>query len=190
VQQTTVSLTLLFQQITAMLPPHTVVILGGLTVLMGICGVGASARLYLAPGRPSWNSPFTILEFYMTAAVLGSAGANVLSGGSLITHAAITIAIACGLVANICRLTWLARSSRHEHKGTFTMLFTALANLFTVRILLLCGSLLLLTFTHNTWIDLCIALILIASEFIGRYLFFVSVVPSNIATEYLSVEAA
>jgi DMSO reductase anchor subunit len=59
-----------------------------------------------------------------------------------------------------------------------------------VRLLLLCGSLLLLGFSHNTWMDLCIALTLIAGEFVGRYLFFVSVVPSNIATEYLSVEAA
>ncbi|HTJ30493.1 MAG TPA: DmsC/YnfH family molybdoenzyme membrane anchor subunit, partial [Acidobacteriaceae bacterium] len=30
--------------------------LGALTVLLGLCGVGASARLYLAPGRPAWNS--------------------------------------------------------------------------------------------------------------------------------------
>ena len=35
-------------------------VLGGLTVLFGIAGVGASARLYLVPGRPAWNSPFTI----------------------------------------------------------------------------------------------------------------------------------
>ena len=34
------------------------------------------------------------------------------------------------------------------------------------------------------------ALVLIAGEFLSRYLFFVSVVPTNIATEYLSVEAA
>ena len=40
-------------------------ILGGVTVLFGVAGVGASARLYLVPGRPAWNSPFTMLEFYL-----------------------------------------------------------------------------------------------------------------------------
>jgi DMSO reductase iron-sulfur subunit len=190
VQKLAANLTIAFQHINAMLPPHAVVVLGGLTVLLGIGGVGASARLYLAPGRPSWNSPFTILEFYMTAAALGSAGANVLSGGSAITHTAITFAVIGSLVTGCTRLVWLARSPRHEHKGTFTLLFTTLANLLTVRVLLLCGSLLLLAVSHNTWMDLCIALILITGEFVGRYLFFVSVVPSNMATEYLSVEAA
>src|SRR6266567_5027130 len=58
------------------------ILLGGLTVLFGVAGVGASARLYLVPGRPAWNSPFTIMEFYLTAALLGSAGANILSGSS------------------------------------------------------------------------------------------------------------
>jgi DMSO reductase iron-sulfur subunit len=190
VQRVTTTLTLLFQQITAMLPPLTVAALGGITVLMGIGGVGASARLYLAPGRPAWNSLFTILEFYMTAVVLGSAGANVLSGGSAITHTAITLAVLGKLLAGCVRIVWLARSPRHEHKGTFTLLFTALANLLTVHVLLLLGSLLLLVISHNNWMDICIALTLIGAEFVGRYLFFVSVVPSNIATEYLSVEAA
>jgi DMSO reductase anchor subunit len=190
VQKATTTLTLLFQQITALLPPHTVTALGGITVLMGIGGVGASARLYLAPGRPAWNSPFTIVEFYMTSALLGSAGANVLSGGSGITHTAITLAVLGKLLAGCARLVWLACSPRHEHKGTFTLLFTALANLLTVHVLLLLGSLLLLVISRNAWIDLLIALCLIGAEFVGRYLFFVSVVPSNIATEYLSVEAA
>jgi formate dehydrogenase iron-sulfur subunit len=32
--------------------------------------------------------------------------------------------------------------------------------------------------------------LLVAGEFVGRYLFFVSVVPSNIASGYLAQEAA
>jgi len=180
----------LLQQIDAVLPPHTIAILGGLTVLFGIGGVGVSARLYLAPGRPSWNSPFTILEFYLTAALLGSAGANVLSAGSGIAHTAIFFAAIATFLAGCCRIVWLARSKAHERRGTFTLLFTVLANLLTLRMLLLCGALLLLTLFQNTWLNMGIALMLISEEFIGRYLFFVSVVPSNIATEYLSVEAA
>ena len=40
---------------------------GAATVLFGIAGVGASARLYLVPGRPAWNSPLTVFEFFATA---------------------------------------------------------------------------------------------------------------------------
>ena len=41
--------------------------------LAGVAGVFASARLYLVPGRPAWDSRLTIARFFATAAVLGPA---------------------------------------------------------------------------------------------------------------------
>jgi len=55
---------------------------------------------------------------------------------------------------------------------------------------LLSTGLILLPFALTSWILVPIALALIAGEFMSRYLFFVSVVPTNIATEYLVAEAA
>jgi DMSO reductase anchor subunit len=172
-----------------MLPAHAVAVLGGLTVIFGIAGVGCSARLYLAPGRPGWNSPFTIAEFYLTAMLLGSAGANILSGAAAFTQLAVIIAGIATILAAGIKMIWLARSAVHERRGVFILLFTVLSNLLMLRVLLLCVGLLLVPFTQTRWMAVPIALLLIAGEFVSRYLFFVSVVPSNIATEYLSVEA-
>jgi DMSO reductase iron-sulfur subunit len=166
------------------------VFLGGLTVVFGICGVGASARLYLVPGRPAWNSPFTILEFYLTAVLLGSAGANLLTGSSPRTQEATIIAGIATILAGGLKVAWLARSEVHERRGAYVLLFTALSNHILVRFLLLSGGLLMVPFAQSHWTVVPVTLALIASEFVSRYLFFVSVVPTNIATEYLSVEAA
>ncbi len=45
--------------------------LGGVTAFSGLCGIAASAFIYLVPARPSWNSKFTIADFFLTAVVLG-----------------------------------------------------------------------------------------------------------------------
>jgi len=51
-------------------------------------------------------------------------------------------------------------------------------------------GLFLLRFAHTRWTTVPVAFALIAGELIGRYLFFVCVVPTNMATEYLAAEAA
>jgi formate dehydrogenase iron-sulfur subunit len=166
------------------------IFLGGLTVLFGVAGVGASARLYLVPGRPGWNSPFTILDFYLTVILLGCAGANVLTSGSPGTQAATIIAGLATLLAGGLKIIWLARSEVHERRGVYSLLLTTLSNHLLLRFALLCAGLLMLPFAHSSWTAVPIAFVLIAGEFISRYLFFVSVVPTNIATDYLSAEAA
>jgi DMSO reductase iron-sulfur subunit len=189
-QKLTTSLVLLLREINAMLPAHTVTVLGGLTVIFGIAGVGCSARLYLAPGRPGWNSPFTIVEFFLTAMLLGSAGANILSGTATFTQRAVIVTGIATILAAGMKMVWLARSSAHERRGVFILLFTVLSNLLMLRLLLLSAGLLLVPFAQTRWMAVPVALLLIAGEFVSRYLFFVSVVPSNIATEYLSMESA
>lgn len=165
-------------------------LLGGVTAVLGICGVGASARLYLVPGRPAWNSPFTILEFYATAFLLGSAGANILADSSATTCSATFFAGAAAVLVAAVKLIWLAKSEVHERQGAFLLLRTVLSNLLLIRFLILGAGLLVLPFVQARWATILIALALVAGECLGRYLFFVSVVPTNIATEYLSAEAA
>ncbi|MGB6192634.1 MAG: DmsC/YnfH family molybdoenzyme membrane anchor subunit [Terracidiphilus sp.] len=164
--------------------------LGGLTIVFGVCGVGASARLYMVPGRPAWNSSFTVLEFSLTAVLLGSAVANILTGASVATHAATLCAGLATLLAAGVKFIWLARSRIYERRGAFSLLFTVLANHLLLRFLLLSAGLLMLAFADSRGTAVAVAPVLIAGEFVSRYLFFVSVVPTNIATEYLSAEAA
>jgi len=166
------------------------VLLGGVTSLFGLAGVYASARLYLVPGRPAWNSPFTVAEFLLTAALLGSAGANILNNASSFTRSATLVSGLATLLAAGSKLLWLERSSVHELRGAFRLLTTVLSGLLSWRILALVTGLFLLQFAHNRWTAIPVAIALIAGEFLGRYLFFVSVVPTNMATEYLVAEAA
>jgi formate dehydrogenase iron-sulfur subunit len=167
-----------------------IIFLGGLTVLFGVAGVGASARLYLASGRPAWNSPFTIMEFFLTAALLGSAGATILTGASALTQSATMFAGLTTLFVGGLKVVWLVRSDVHELRGASRLLFTVLSSRLLLRYLLLGTGLFLLPFAKTHWTSVPIALAIIAGELVGRYLFFVSVVPTNMATEYLSAEAA
>jgi formate dehydrogenase iron-sulfur subunit len=164
--------------------------LGALTVVFGICGVGASARLYLAPGRPAWNSPFTIAGFWNTAALLGACSADVLTRASIGARIAILATFALMLIVEAARLAWLAHSQIHELRGTWQLLTTAFSNHLTLRFALLCAGIILLPLAQQAWVCVAIALLVLAGEFTSRYLFFVTVVPTNMAREYLAQEAA
>ncbi len=45
--------------------------LAPVAALAGAAGVFASARLYVVPGRPAWDSPLTVVRFFATALALG-----------------------------------------------------------------------------------------------------------------------
>jgi DMSO reductase anchor subunit len=166
------------------------VVLGAITALFGLAGVYASARLYLVPGRPAWNSPFTLAEFLLTAALLGSAGANILNDASSFTRSITAFAGLATLVVAAAKLLWLKRSGAHELRGAFHLLSTVLSGPLLWRTLALIAGLFLLQLAHTRWTAIPVAIALIAGEFISRYLFFVSVVPTNMAAEYLAAEAA
>jgi Fe-S-cluster-containing dehydrogenase component/DMSO reductase anchor subunit len=54
---------------------------------VGVAGLYASARLYVVPGRPAWFTPLTITRFMATAAALGGAATDrpaiAIAGGSV-----------------------------------------------------------------------------------------------------------
>ncbi len=165
-------------------------LLGAVTVLLGIAGVGTSARLYRVPGRPAWNSPFTYAHFFLTTALMGAISALLLDASSALARR-IAISICLLIVAvELARLLWLMRSSVHELRGAATLLRTVLKTPFAGRLtLLLCTGVLLAHADAMPLLLLASALAL-AAEFAGRWLFFVSVVPTNIAAQYLAPEAA
>jgi DMSO reductase anchor subunit len=165
-------------------------LLGPATALLGICGVGASARLYLAPGRPAWNSPITLLEFFATACLLGTASAIVLSGGGPGKSLALLFAALLTSLGITLKLVRLRFASRHELIASWQLLSSVLLNKLLLRVGLFAAGVLFLLLGDR--LGSCVAglLLLLACEFISRYLFFVSVVPSNIASGYLTKEAA
>lgn len=171
--------------------------LGACTLLSGLGGMYASARLYLAPARPAWNSRHTIAEFYLTGALLGllfvaAMGAVpfphawvAAAGLREIARLAALAGIAVFLQQTV-KLLWLMASDNFELRATGRLLSTALRGLFLWRLLLLLLGGVVLPLVAATRLQIAAALgIAVASEVVGRYLFFVSVVPKNIAASYL-----
>jgi formate dehydrogenase iron-sulfur subunit len=163
--------------------------LGVVTSLLGLAGIAVSARLYLAPGRPAWNSAVTFVEFFATALLLGTAAAS-LSNSEILPSGCLRVSVifcAVGLALKILRLRF---AFRHELFASWQLLSSILLNKLLLRTgLLVMGAGLCLS-GPSVPVRALGFVALLASEFLGRYLFFVSVVPSNIASGYLAQEAA
>jgi DMSO reductase iron-sulfur subunit len=164
-------------------------VLGALTAILGVFGVAASARLYLVPGRPAWNSPFTILEFLATSALLGSSVAEILAGTASDAASILLFAVTLTVVISVSKVTWLALSSVQELHKTWQLLSTVLSRQVSARFVSL-GVGALCALSQHRLVIIAAALLILAGEFTSRYLFFVSVVPTNMAAGYLAQEAA
>lgn len=164
--------------------------LGLLTGALGLCGVGASARLYLVPGRPAWNSPLTILDFFATAALGCVVATTIVEGSVSLAESILWMAATVVGILSVCRFAWLARSRTHELHGTWHLLSTVLSIKTFLRFLLLAAGSVLMTAADGRKAQVAGAALIACGEFIGRYLFFVSVVPTNMASGYLAQDAA
>jgi DMSO reductase anchor subunit len=160
-----------------------------ITSLLGLAGVAASARIYLAPGRPAWNTPVTFMEFFATAALLGTAAKSAPSTEGLSPDYVLIASAFCGvsLTLKIIRLRF---AKRHELFASWQLMSTVLLNMLLLRLALLILGTWLAVGSEPVIFKTLGFIALMAGEFLGRYLFFVSVVPSNIASGYLAQEAA
>jgi len=161
--------------------------LGGLTAVLGLAGITASACIYRVPARPAWNVPQTIFEFHLTALCLGPV--LVALWQPTWRHRLALLSVAAGaaqLTVARSKILRLLRSPEFEAQASVRLLQGALRGLMTWRIvLLLAGCAVALTAARP--VTLAIAgTFLLAAEFLGRYLFFVSVVPRNMAASFLT----
>jgi formate dehydrogenase iron-sulfur subunit len=164
-------------------------VVGGLTSVLGIAGVTASGCIYRVPSRPAWDTRLTLVQFNLTAAALGPLLAAALgtSDARWLALAAATMAGAQLVLVALCFVRLIAGGSI-ELQGTARLLSTTLKPHFIARgILLAVGGIavpLLATGAASWWGALLVAL---AAEILGRYLFFVSVVPKHMAAPYLAL---
>ncbi|MBA3268487.1 MAG: dimethyl sulfoxide reductase anchor subunit, partial [Acidimicrobiia bacterium] len=167
-------------------------LLGVAAALAGVAGVYASARLYLVPARPVWNSRRTPVAFFATAVSVGPLVALLCLDRTTLRHSWIAVLIgtaAAGTLVQVAVQTRLGavvrRRSDHQHQGTAQLLDGELRGLRLARLAAAAMGLGLLAFSLNTPLAgtaaggrLAVALVVIAAgELIGRYLFYVSVVP-------------
>ena len=133
--------------------------------LVGVAGVYASGRLYMVPGRPAWCTPLTLARFGATGLALGGLATGQRAVG--------VVGVIGGLAFTAANLARLARGERIEWWGTvrlalrrFRLLSALGATLSVAGIVAAAAG------------PLVLALALVAGgELIGRYLFYVTVVP-------------
>ncbi len=179
--------------------PGVMEILGALVSLNGIAGIYSSAKIYMVPARPSWNNLRTPIAFFSTAFLLGplvtllifasqsrSTSIPLLeNGGGIIGKSLVAIVLAAGLFqlgSILVKLFYLLSREDHELRGSAKLLtqwfrIPFLSRIGTLLIALL-GIPLTLLGSAPLWIGVFLSLAL-GSELLGRYLFFVSVVPKN-----------
>src|SRR5688572_15101211 len=166
-------------------------LVGAVTAALGVAGVTASACIYRVPSRPAWNTPFTLVQFNLTAGVLGPLFAAAVGVGDrrLLALAAAGMAGA-QVVLLALRFFRCIASDSLELRGTARLLSTVLARKFVLRgVLLGVGAIALpLAGASDAGVlvfaaALCCALM---GEILGRYLFFVSVVPKHLAAPYVA----
>ena len=163
--------------------------LGGATALLGASGITASAFIYLVPARPSWNTKFTIADFFLTAALLGPLFSVAIGAGQGRLLTLIGVAAASAQLLNqTLRFLWLIASDTFELHASARLLSTALATTFLLRGSLLLAGGVALPLSGMRFARFEALALAFAAEIAGRYLFYVSVVPKNIAAPYLAVQ--
>jgi DMSO reductase iron-sulfur subunit len=182
------------------LVPHIALVLLALKVIaptFGIAGILASAYIYLVPARPAWNTPHTPIDFILSSAVLGSAAAPILiratttigssrafigfNASSFPLWPLILFSILWGL-NHIVRTIRLHHASVYERRAAASLINTyELRGVFLVSFAFI-GLAIMLSLAGMPVFALPAALAGIIS---ARYLFFVSVVPLNMALTFV-----
>ncbi len=165
---------------------------GVLTVALGGAGLTASAYIYRVPSRPSWDTPFTLVQFALTAATLGPLFAAAVGAGAStwLTSAAAAAGAAQIVVLALCFFRMIASDSI-ELQASARLLSSKLSRWVVLRgVLLALGAIVLPLATASPIGLACACAIASAAEVLGRYLFFVSAVPKHVTAPYFGSEAA
>lgn len=172
---------------------------GVAAVVAGVAGVYASGRLYLVPARPVWNSWRTPVAFFATAAATGPLLAFFTLDRSRVAPGwlvALVVVAALGTLAQVAVAAHLARTVRRrpdrQHQGTAHLLLDRFGGRFQgrlalagVALLLLAGALLEPLSGAAAAGRLGAAVVVVAAgELLGRWLFYVTVVPFRVAGSF------
>jgi DMSO reductase iron-sulfur subunit len=159
---------------------------GFATALTGIVGIICSARIYMVRARPAWFSGYTAAEFLSTALLLGPAFVHLLVPRvpSTVLFAS-AVGGAAQLIVQCGKFLWLSRSDVFELRSSSLLLTGLLKIQFLTRVgmLIVAGIIIPITAASPRAIGAAFAGALL-SELLGRYLFFVSVVPKNTAAAF------
>lgn len=197
-------------------PENLLLLTGVIVSLSGAVGIYASARIYMVPARPAWNTLRTPIRFFLTGFILGPLFASLIysisflqnptsfispdmKGSIVLMGFVVIIASALQLIVLLARLFHLQEKSPYELYGATYLLIHKFRSLFLTRITcLITGGLVLPSLVLHLldaerigqaafiYLSVISFVLAFAGEFIGRYLFFVTVVPKNIPGSFFS----
>lgn len=164
--------------------PHRTVA-GLLTAMCGAAGIFCSARIYIVKARPAWYSSYTIADFFSTALLLGPLFVRAMHVASVpwLMGASIAGGIA-QLLTQTLKFLWLARSETFELRASSLLLSGRLLRPFLFRLAALIAAGIALPLINYESAAIAAFVIALCSEWLGRWLFFVSVVPKSIAAAF------
>lgn len=161
-------------------------LVGLATALCGVAGITCSARIYIVRARPAWDSRYTIAEFMATAVLLGPLFVRAMnvSGAPWIAYAAATGG-AAQLVIQTLKFLRLSHSDQFELRASSLLLSGRLRRAFLIRLaILIAAGIIAPLMTPSHAAAIATLLSSVAGEWLGRWLFFVSVVPKNIPAAF------
>jgi formate dehydrogenase iron-sulfur subunit len=159
---------------------------GFATTMFGIAGVTCSARIYMVRARPAWNSRYTLAEFFSTGLLLGPlfVSAMGVSGEPWIAWTA-AAGGATQLLTQTLKFLWMSRSEHFELRASSLLLSGRFHRLFLTRMGLLVIAGIAAPVSAPFGISsIAILTIALANEWLGRWLFFISVVPKSMAAAF------
>jgi DMSO reductase iron-sulfur subunit len=162
-------------------PPRLIALLDWSTAILGLLGTVASAAIYLVRARPAWNTGHTPLDFLLTGALLGSLLAAALAPASPARAGWLVGAAATAWLGNqVLRALRLRRSQAFEANAAFALMAKFRLHIAAMMVLLVASV---------AAVALGQAVAALACGFVAvlcaRYLFFVSVVPLNMALTFV-----
>jgi len=159
--------------------------IGFATVAFGSLGVTCSARIYQVRARPAWFSSYTTAEFFASALLLGPLFVRLISAAGVPWVAWMAASgAALQLAVQALKFIWLSQSETFELRASSLLLSRRLRGRFLLRLSLLIAAGILAPLSHQTAAPFALAL---AGELLGRWLFFVSVVPKSMGAAFANV---
>jgi DMSO reductase anchor subunit len=130
--------------------------------------VYASARLYIVPGRPAWDTKLTVVRFFASAAAIGPA----LAGRPGIAATGVAVA----LLATVCNWQRLGRHAEPPYAGALHLELHWFRAWTATRFVLALATIVAALAGMPDAVVFAGAAV---SELIGRWLFYTAVVPLN-----------
>jgi len=182
---------------------------GIFTLLAGVYGVYASSRIYRVPSRPAWNQKKTTFDFFNVMILTGvplfshaSSVSSFLQGNSVLLNELVkgfsVFAMFFGLAITLIDFSALRyrKESEVEELNKSAYLYHSVfyrENTFRLLVLAVASFLLLMSVNEyfpsgsisDTVLTLLALVMYIVYAFVTRYLFFVTVVPSNMPGNFI-----